>query len=86
MVKEFGNQFEQFTLEYFKRVLECPIVVRDYSFRKEGETKQGKKRKNPTDLDVVAISKNKIFVITCQEYIPAYGGKRGRGRDRAFCR
>jgi hypothetical protein len=77
MVKEFGNQFEQFTLEYFKRVLECPIVVRDYSFRKEGKTKQGKMRKNPTDLDVVAISKNKIFVITCQEYIPVYGGKNG---------
>jgi len=77
MVKEFGNQFEQFTLEYFKRVLQCPIVVRDYSFRKVGKTGQVKMRKNPTDLDVVAISKNKIFVITCQEYIPVYGGKNG---------
>jgi len=77
MVKEFGNQFEQFTLEYFKRVVGCPAVIRDYNFRKEGMTKQGKKRKNPTDLDVVAISNDKIFAITCQEYIPFYGGKSG---------
>jgi hypothetical protein len=80
MVKEFGNQFEQFTLEYFKRVIGCPIVIRDYSFRKEvriNKKDETKKMKSPTDLDVVAISKNKIYAITCQEYIPFYGGKNG---------
>ncbi|MBS7658067.1 MAG: hypothetical protein QXL69_00835 [Candidatus Bathyarchaeia archaeon] len=70
MVKEFGDQFEQFTLEFFKRVIESPIVIRDYSFRRAGKTKEGKLRKSPTDLDVLAISNNKIYAITCQEWIP----------------
>jgi len=82
MVKEFGNQFEQFTLEYFKRVIGCPIVIRDYSFRKEVLTEKEneiKKMKSPTDLDVVAISKNKIYAITCQELIPVEGESKGKG-------
>lgn len=69
MVKEFGNQFEQFTLEFFKRVVNCPIVIRDYEFRKKSVTNKGKLRESPTDLDVFAYSKNKIYLVTCQEWI-----------------
>lgn len=65
MVKEFGDQFEEFTLEFFKRVIRCPIVIRDYNFRKYGITKKGKPIKGPSDLDFLAISSNKIYTITC---------------------
>jgi hypothetical protein len=71
MVKEFGNQFEQFTLEFFKRVKKCPFIIRDYSFRKIGKTEKGYVRSNPSDIDVIGICSDKIFIITCQEYIPS---------------
>ena len=71
MVKEFGNQFEQFTLEFFKRVKKIPIIIRNYSFRKKVETKERYVRSSPSDIDVIGIRSDKIYIITCQEYLPS---------------
>ncbi len=70
MVKEFGDQFEEFVMSYFKRVKKCKVAVRDYSFHKSHKTKGGGTRNSPTDLDVVAFGKSKIYAISCQEFIP----------------
>jgi len=69
-VKEYGDSLERFTLEFFKRVMKCPTVIREYPFRKKQETERGRVRENPTDLDVLAIFKDKIYAVTCQEWIP----------------
>ncbi len=74
VVKEFGNYFEEFVVQYLRRVRKFPLVVRDYLFRKTPDHCLGNGRKSPTDLDVLGICQGKAAVVTCQETVP-FGSK-----------
>lgn len=79
MVKELGTFLEEFVREYLHMVEQCELVEVDYPIKitsedyrdveKEEYEKRKKKQAYWSDVDVLGTRGNKIFIISCSEWI-----------------